>query len=163
MADEIKIEVKGARTVEVKFDKFPEEARANLLEGLTAFSAELRDAVVAKEPSLSGKLRSETYGKVFSDPSAVSAYVAVASGAAKAAALEYGSRGKRFKTKAHPMRLDHVFNERLSSPTTVFVETYMRSRQAAAFEFLRGTLTALRGQAVEVIDAALAKTAAENG
>ena len=113
------ITVEGDRAVELKFETFPQDAHARLLERIADFTAELEAEITAAEPSRTGKLAAETRSAVYDEPERIAGRVAIAAEFGKAAALEYGAHGTT-KVRAHEARLAHVFG-RLISPITVAV------------------------------------------
>jgi hypothetical protein len=143
MADQISIDVSGARQVGIRFEQFPQNVYDRLVAAVQEKTDELLARVEAATPTLTGRLRSQERARVFHDnPNRIAGYIDIAgekgSGDfAKAAALEYGAH-RATKVKPHPMKLDHYWSDRLTAPTMVMVGAYTRTPNIAAHSFMRG-------------------------
>jgi hypothetical protein len=162
------IEVDGDRLVALRFEQFPERARAALAKRLSGITQQLLARVQSSEPSRTGRLRAETQAFVDSRENAVKGSVKVVTGAAggragsehgKAAALEYGAHGSA-KVGAHRAGLSHVFGHPIT-PREVSVATYTRRVNIAERRYLRSPLDGMRSQIIEELRQALAEAAAE--
>lgn len=150
----VAMELLNERRVGLRFDEFPEKARANLLERITELTQELEDAVVEAEPEgATGKLRRETKPRVTEGPERITGSVSVTDEFAKAAALEYGAHGTT-TVRAHVAQLNHVF-ARATSTVEVDVEEHTRRLNIAAHDYLRGPLAAMSGRIEEELKAAI--------
>lgn len=146
----IHIELTGDRQAGLRFAEFPSALRDDLRAEIDSISDELFGRIQAQIPGKSGELRSRLTNRLFDKEDRVTAYIAInaqdQSEHRKAAALEYGSRGKKIEIKPHKMRLDHYWSEKLAAPRTVIVEAYSRLPRIAEHKFLRGPLEAMRPQ-----------------
>jgi hypothetical protein len=163
--DAIKIELSGERQVGLRFDEFPTQLYTDFQKEIAALGEELLDRVEAATPELTGRLRGEERLRVFSDPNRITAYVDIAGEKgsqdfAKAAALEYGAH-KATKVKAHTMRLDHVWAEKLNEPMTVLVADYSRTPDIDEVAFERGPLASMQSEAVARLNAVVARATAQ--
>jgi hypothetical protein len=144
----VNLELKGERQAGRRFEDFPSDLREALKAEIDSLTNELHARVVAAAPSRSGNLRSRIQGKLYEDKDRVTGRVSVRasnqSEARKAAALEYGSRGRPGPVQSHTMRLDHYWSQKLAAPRTVVVEAFQRTARVAEHRFLRGPLDAMR-------------------
>lgn len=150
MADPIRIDIAGDRQVGLRFAQFPGDLYDDLRNEIDDLSIQLAAMVQAAAPNATGKLRNQVRHRLFADKERITGYVDIASGDAqdhrKAAALEYGSKGKPVAVSAHAMRLDHFWSEQLSSPLTVLTKAYKRTPNIAEHAFERGPLAAIAPQ-----------------
>lgn len=159
------IEIDGDRLVALRFEQFPERARAKIAARLQTITQQLLSRVQGAEPSRTGRLRGETQASVDERNERISGRVRVnTSGGGeaehgKAAALEYGAHGTAH-VSAHAMQLSHVYNQ-LVQPHEVLVAAYDRRVNIAERRYLRGPLDEMRSQIVEELRQALAEAAAE--
>jgi hypothetical protein len=164
--DTIHIDVTGARQVGLRFEEFPDALYAELRGEVDALSAELFAHIEAATPDRTGRLRSEERVRLFTDPNRITGYVDIAgtkAGAleyAKAGALEYGAH-QATQVKAHSMRLDHNWAEKLAAPMTVLVSAYSRTPDIAEHAFERGPLAAMAPEIVSRLNAVVEKAVKE--
>lgn len=146
----VNIELKGERQAGRRFEDFPDALRDALKAEIDSLTNELHQRVAANAPSRTGNLRGRIQGKLFEDKDRITGRVSVSARSQaehrKAAALEYGSRGKPGPVTAHTMRLDHYWSEKLAAPRTVVVEAFQRTSRVKEHRFLRGPLDAMRPQ-----------------
>lgn len=144
----VNIELKGERQAGLRFEQFPSELLADLRAEIDSLTNELSDRVDAAMPNRSGELRASRRHKVIEKENSVTGRVTVAEGNPalhkKAAALEYGSKGKKRAVRQHTMRLGHYWDEKLAGPRTVIVKAFMRTPNVKAHRFLRGPMDAMR-------------------
>ena len=150
--------VTGDRQVGLRFDAFPDALHDDLLAAIGALGQQLDDMVLAAEPDLTGRLRSETRLRIFDDKTRIKAEVDVSAEQAKAGALEYGAH-RATKVGAHHMRLDHAWRRALSEPMDVLVADYTRTPDIAEVDFLRGPLGEMSPQIIERLNAVVASRA----
>lgn len=163
--DAIHVGISGDHAVGLRFDAFPDSLRGELLREINALANELLARVEAATPSLTGQLRSEERVRIFNDPDHIKGEVDIAGERgsqdfAKAAALEYGAHGPA-KVRAHGMRLDHAWAEKLNAPITVMVEAYTRTANILEAAFERGPLAQMAPEAIARLTAVVEKTVAE--
>ena len=110
-----------------------------------------------------GRLESETGGRVYDHGDRMSAVVGVrAKGgdeAGKAAALEYGAH-KPFEVRAHAATLAHLWS-RAIAPISIEVPAHLRHPNIAAHRFLRGPIDQLRAEFIAELRQAVEAAAAE--
>lgn len=163
--DPIHIEVTGDRQVGLRFEEFPDDLYEGLRRKVEAFSNELFARVVASTPELTGLLRSEERVRLFTDPNRITGYVDIAAvkgsqDFAKAAALEWGAHAST-AVKAHPMRLDHHWDQLLAEPETVLVADYNRTPDIAEHAFERGPLAEMQPEIIAGLNEVVEKSVAE--
>lgn len=154
---EITAEIQTERTIGLKFDQFPEQARQRLRAAIETLIGDLHDQVTAAAPSESGKLRGEIQPRVEEYPNRITGVVAVTDEFAKAAALEYGAHSS-VMVKAHTASLDHIYGK-LVEPFSVMVGAHSRRVDIAEHRYLRGPLHAMEGQIFEALQEALVEAA----
>lgn len=155
MSDFIGIAVVGDRQVELQFETFPEIARDRLRGRLERIVSRLTGEVRALEPSRTGKLRSDTGGRVYEHQDRIAAVVGVqvdsgmgkskrgSSAVGKAAALEYGSTGRPFDVTRRG-------------------KTFQRRGGIVERRYLRGGAAAEREQALADLQEAVNEAVAES-
>jgi hypothetical protein len=157
------IEVDGERLVALRFEQFPERARAAIKRRLEALTAQLYSRVESAEPQRTGKLRQETQSFVDERDDRVTGRVKVlareTSEHGKGAALEYGAHGSA-QVGAHAMTLSHLWG-RMIAPRQVLVAAYSRRVNISERRYLRGSLDTLRGEVIEQLRQALAEAMSE--
>lgn len=159
------IEIDGDRLVALRFEQFPERARAAIANRLGSITQRLLARVQGTEPSRTGRLRSETQSSVAARGDRISGRVFVDASRGgegehgKAGALEYGAHGTAH-VGAHAMQLSHIYNE-MMEPREVLVAAYDRRVNIAERRFLRGPLDEMRSEIIEELRQALAEVAAE--
>lgn len=151
------LNIDGDLRAAVRFEEFPERARAALRRKIDELAGELLGQVIADEPQKTGQLRGETKKSIADRPEFVRGTVRVAAKdaaeARKAAALEYGAQ-KPAQVPAHAMRLTHVFGRQVA-PFEVMVGAYSRPMHLAARRYLRSPLEAMRGEIRDGLQEAL--------
>ena len=151
------IELVDDRLATLRFEQFPQFAHARLLVALNNIEQRLEGAVRVAQPVRSGKLQSQTGGRVYDHGNRIAAVVGVrapdANDARKAAALEYGS-SKALMIRAHSMKLTHLWG-RAISPITIRTNPHQRIPNLPALRFLRGPLEAMRSTALAEMQAAV--------
>lgn len=168
---EFGVELKSARDVVLKFQEFPEDARAQLVLAMQRLAETLKGRVQEREPERTGELRSNTRSRVYDDASKIAGRVFVAGDfserskrgsvwGGQVAALEYGAHSVAV-VRAHSARLDHVY-DRLITPITVMHGSYQRRVNIAEVAFLRGPLAAMASEAVDELRGAITKAAEMN-
>lgn len=144
----IKIDLTGERQAGLRFEQFPSDLLANLRAEIDSLTNELRGRVGPAMPNRSGELRASLRDKIIDKENSVTGRVTVAEGNQalhrKAAALEYGSKGKKRPVRQHAMRLGHFWDQKLAAPRTVIVKAFMRTPNVKAHKFLRGPMEAMR-------------------
>lgn len=156
---ELTVEISTDRAAGLKFDEFPEQARQRLRAAITGLIGELEGRIQSAEPSLTGKLRSETEPVVEEYPNRITGRVSITADFAKAAALEYGAHATVL-VKAHSASLDHIYGK-FVDPMTVLVAAHARKVNIGEHRFLRGPLAAMEGQILESLQQALTDAAGE--
>jgi hypothetical protein len=158
MADNLGVQVAGDLKVALRFDKFPERARAALVAPIKAITHRLAAKVRAAVPhgdrdSLEGLVIEQFYN----DPDQVSGRVTFRGEYAKVGALEYGAPGKQNRNlvKAHQAKLGHAWGHQLQSPLMVTIAAHRRRLNIKAHRFLRGPLASEAGEALQEIRAAI--------
>lgn len=144
--DSFKVEITGDRDVGVRLDAFPGGLYDELVAAIHQLGTELYPRIVAATPDRTGKLRSEERLRFFADKNRISARVDIAAGgteAAKAGALEYGAH-RATHVRAHRMRLDHAWAEKLAETINVLVSAYTRTPDIAERRFERGPLAEMQ-------------------
>jgi hypothetical protein len=165
--DSVRIDVQGALSVGLRFDRFPDALYDDLKREIEALSAELLARVEAATPSRTGRLRSKERVRLFTDPGSIKGQVFIDAGKvsggeyAKAAALEYGETGEWADVKRHDMLLDHVFARKLVAPTVVLVAAFARVPNIEEHAFERGPLAAMQPEVQARLNAVVEKAAAE--
>lgn len=139
-----KAQITGALRVALRFDRFPELAHDGLRAKIESLTGDLAGAVDAAIPrGKTGRLAAQLHSGVDDSPNRVRGWVSLSGGDAaiikQAAALEYGSRGSRFKVKSYTRTLDHAFG-RMTAPFDQIVAAYSRTGGLEAEDFLRGPL-----------------------
>lgn len=144
----VKIDLSGERQAGMRFEKFPSELLADLRAEIDSLTNELRGRVGAAMPRGTGELRDSLDSDVIKKEGRIRGRVIVAVGNSKlhrkAAALEYGSKGKKRPVRQHKMRLGHYWDEKLATPRTVIVKAFQRTPNVKAHKFLRGPMEAMR-------------------
>jgi hypothetical protein len=159
------IEIDSDRLVALRFEQFPERARAAIANRLGSITQRLLARVQGNEPSRTGRLRGETQSSVTTGNDRISGRVRVDTSRGgeaehgKAAALEYGAHGTAH-VSAHAMQLSHFYDQ-LIAPREVLVAAYDRRVDIAERRFLRGPLDDMRSEIIEELRQALAEAAAE--
>ncbi len=152
------------RRIILRFAEFPVYAHDRLYAALVKIEQRLEAAILAQAPvGQSGALRNMIGGRVYDHQNRIAAVVGVRvkdaenpqAAARKAAALEYGSRGRPVTVRAHDMGLDHFWS-RLVEPRTEVVAAYSRVPAISPQMFLRGPAMALREEAITEMRAAVA-------
>ena len=161
----VQTRLRGVNTTSIKFEKFPEQAREALRNYIAGAVAELESMVIGMVPRRTGKLASEIASFVDSHPDRITGRVRLlaetAAEARKAAALEYGSRGASITVKRYSRHVSMAFGH-LVAPFEQIVESYTRTPNIAAGNFLRGPMEALRPGILPGMQAALAEAIAAN-
>lgn len=162
--DNIHIDVTGVRQVGLRFEEFPDLLYDEMKAEIEALSTELLLRIEAATPSDTGLLRSQERLRIFADKDSIKGYVDVAGDKskdfAKAGALEYSAH-RSGSVKAHKMRLDHLWAEKLNNPITVMVDAFPRTPNIQEFAFERGPLAAMEPEIIARLTAVVDKTVAE--
>lgn len=162
MAGGVGVFVEGDRRIEQKFDQFPQSVHSKLYGSISSIIARLAAKVRTSVPKRTGKLASEVHSEVKDSRDRITGVVGFSAEFAKAGALEYGGTGKPFKVRAHELRLDHVFANRLGSPLRVMVDAHSRPTHLIARRFERNSLEQMRAEIEndlrDVVEAAAAET-----
>lgn len=155
--DNVRIDITGDRQVGVRFEEFPDDLKAELRSEIDSLSMDLLGLVQARIPKKTGDLANKLRRRVFDDKNRVTGRVDFNSADAqdfrKAAALEYGSRGKPVKVQAHRMKLDHFWEQKLATPITVLTKAYQRTPNVAERAFERGALAAMQPEVLARLNA----------
>ena len=165
MGNDLGVIISGDRAVELKFETFPQRLHTRLFSDITTLTGRLAALVRSRVPSQTGKLESQIVGQVFDADARITGRVTVAGvkgsqDFAKAGALEYGAHNLT-KVRAHEMRLDHVFADRLNAPLTVMVDAYQRTPNIAESNFMRGSIEDMHGEIVQGLRDGVSETAAD--
>jgi len=156
----ISVEITGDRQVGLKFEEFPRQAHDRLLETITKMTDRLEAAVLGSEPFLTGKLRSTTVEKVYSDnPDRIAGYVRIIADFGKAGALEYGShrtitvnsRSAGQRGRQGHLRILSMF----AKASNAVAAAYTRTTNIAAEAFLRNSLGDLEAEFLAELDQAM--------
>lgn len=161
--DSFRVDVTGARDVGVRLDAFPDGLYEDLRNEIDSLAHELEELVIAATPEKTGKLRSEVRMRLFADKSRISGRVDIAASgteAAKAGALEYGAH-RATSVRAHQMRLDHAWGEKLAEPITVLVAAYNRTPDVAERAFERGPLAEMQPEILARLNALVEQDVAQ--
>ncbi len=161
MAETFDILVIGDTQLQAFIGELPARVNAELQAAMRDVAALLEGAVVAAEPSRTGKLRSATRPFVRENPAGVTGGVQVRGDAGKAGALEYGAH-RAFSLKEHWARRSVVFGREAPSQS-VLVDEYVRRANITADRFLRDPFAALQGQILARIEKALGRAASAPG
>lgn len=159
------VEITGARETGLVLEEFPDALYDDLRNEIGGLLEELHERVVVAAPDVTGTLRSEIDGILFADKNRIVGYVSVngpkgSKEFAKAGALEYGAH-RPTSVKAHAMRLDHAWSEKLAAPETVLVAAYTRTPDIEEHNFLRGPLDAMRPEVDERLNAVVERRVVE--
>jgi hypothetical protein len=156
MPDVIGVEVVGARSVELQFERFPERLRGQLTLAITKITDTLAGRIRSAAPRRSGRLAGSIRNTVYQNQDSVAGYIAVSEDFAKAGALEYGAPGPRNRNqvKAHEARLDHLWGNKLAQPLTVMVAAHTRTLKVKAHRYLRDPTAAMSGEVLAAIEQA---------
>jgi len=149
------------RRVTLFFEQFPQAAHDRLLAVMQELQIRLAADVIAREPVQTGRLRSQSGGRVYDHDTRIAAVVGVraetAQDARKAAALEYGSH-RSIMVRAHEARLTHLFG-RAISPMMVTVPEHSRTTNIDPRRFLRDAIAGMHSEAIEALRQAVAEVA----
>jgi len=163
---DVGVKLIGERRVALRFEKFPDFARANLLAVITDYQARLQEAIAAKIPrGRSGKIAAALEGGVEDNSTKVRGWVSLAGGdrltvLLPAIALEYGSN-RAIKVAAREGRGLKTVYGRYVAPMLVNVSAYDRQTNIAAQRFLRGPLDELSSSAIAAMEKAVASATTE--
>ena len=143
--DAVHFTATGARKAEVVLEQFPDALYEDLRKEIDALTHEVFAIVQSRTPSKTGRLRSEERVWIWADREKITGRINIdapkgSEEFAKAGALEYGAHNARGLIKAHSMRLDHAWEQRLDSPITVMVAAHARPPNIAEVSFIRGAL-----------------------
>lgn len=156
MAD-FDIALQGERQAGLRFEQFPDQARAALHEAIEELVAELYDRIEAMVPRRTGKLAAEIHSFVDETETRITGRVKVVTkdrqALLKAIAEEYGAHGL-VKVKTHLQHLSHVYG-RLIQPMVVVMDKYERHANIVARRYERGPLDGMRGEIDDKLRAAL--------
>lgn len=163
--DTVRIDVKGDRQAGIRFDEFPDALYADLRKEVDALSNELFALIRATTPVKTGTLISQERLRLFADKNRITGYVDIAGRKgtgdfAKAAALEYGAR-RQAKVRAHPMKLDHFWANKLDAPVTVLVKAFRRPTNIAEHAFERGSLRVMMPNVIARLNAVVEQAVAK--
>ena len=159
----INVALTGEREVALRLERFPAELHTRLVQAVRELTDELYARIIDTEPFKTGKLKSETLEREFSDnPDRIAGYVSIYAPGdpdeyAKAATLEYGTdKPRKVPDRAHGflMRLNGSHRRiaaRLSSQP-VHIE---------ARRYLRGPLAAMRSAVEARLEQAIAAAVGE--
>lgn len=153
------VTITGDRTLALKFDQFPDQARAALEVRITQFIDRIAAASEQHEPvspGKTGRLRSEIKARVYTSKDRIAGYVSIyAPGMpgeyAKAAALEYGSDKPRHVFQRASRMTSMLTNSRrrmvmrVSKPVHLKAYRYLRG----PFDDMLNELNAALAQALE--------------
>jgi hypothetical protein len=150
---EVGVKIIGDRRIALRFEEFPEQARAALVEVVTDLQRDLQDSVRAAMPKdHTGKLSASLAGGVENSPTRVRGWVNVAGKnralILQAMALEYGSHANIAVSAKAGRRLSTVYGHYIS-PIEVLVGAYNRTANIEAVRFLRGPLADMAEAALE--------------
>jgi hypothetical protein len=163
MAEFIGVAVIGDRRTELQFERFPKIAHDRLKAALERIAHRLSAAVRAEEPTSTGKLQSETGGRVYDHGDRIIASVGVRTrdvdDHGKAGALEYGAK-RPFQVRAHAATLDHLWG-RAIAPITIEVGAHMRTPNIQPHRYLRGPVARLRDEHLMLLRQAVEQATAE--
>lgn len=169
MSEDLGVYITGAREMGLRFERFPETLRADLVPVIGELTAETLAMVEALLPNRTGRLRGEMSMAVHDLPDAVTGVVGLPPGLgsgpdsvyAAAGALEYGAHGD-YTVKAHAMRLDHLWARATGLPMTVDVPEHSRRLDLEARRFMRGPALAMRGRVFARLEDVVDRTVAED-
>lgn len=161
----IDVELSGSRKLGLRLNSFPDRLRKKLLDKITELTEELEARVKAAAPYKTGELVGDIYARVFDDKRKVVGRVAVGGDkheVVKGGALEWGGKNRAFEVAGHNMRLDHVFETRLSDPFDVFVAAYDRTLSTPGLKFIRGPADASRDATIDALREVVGETVEED-
>jgi|GEM_PF-2067319 len=158
MGNFIRFEVHGTLKAALRFEKFPDQLRDDLLAEINALGREAFEMVSANTPRRTGRLAGEEQLLIVNEPNVVGAIInfgagATANDAKKAGALEYGSTGKPQEVSGRVWPLDHVWSRKLAEPLIAIAQAYERTPNIFPEFMVRGPMAALQGQALERLQA----------
>lgn len=160
---EIGVEVVSERNVALKFDTFPVQAHAGLLQVITQATVQLRGMVADRVPKRTGLLASEISSRVLDYPDRITGIVEIAGMVpgdfGKAAALEYGAHGQAH-VREHAEKLGHLFGK-MMQPIQVIVRAHDRRLNIEQHDFLRGPLAEISGDVMAQMQEVLAQVIEE--
>lgn len=154
---EVRYEIESSLELGLRFEIFPDQLHDDLLEEITALGREAYDAAAVTVPRRTGRLASQERIRIFDQPERVAAVVdfdggdAKGNDAAKAGALEYGSRGDPLDIHAHVRRVESAFRR----PYEYLVHAYTRVPNIAEHRFARRVVDQIRGEAVSRLEAVI--------
>ena len=152
------VRVIGERRIALRFEQFPEIARAKFVEIITTFQQNMQALVESKIPKRSGRLAASITGGVESTKDKVRGWVNVGGKdkalILQAAALEYGADSS-VKVKAKAGRGLKTVYGRYVNPMQVNVSAYSRQANIVAQRFLRDSLAAQNPAVLDAMEAAL--------
>lgn len=157
--DGFRVDITGARQAGVRFDQIPDELYAALQTEIESLTERLFALIEEATPKRTGKLKASERIRIFADKQHIKGEVSIAGDFAKAAALEYGAH-RATRVRAHAMRLDHVWANRLDAPISALVDAYTRTPNIEAVRFERGPLAAMQGEIIAGLEAAIDKASA---
>ena len=135
------------RKIELRFDEWPRQLRADIIDKIRTLTARLHARVLSLEPKKTGRLQSTTVKRIYEDPEKIKGAVTVNADFAKAGALEFGAPGGRSRpdVRGHQRLQTHVFGQEIS-PERVFVSPYHRVARIEARLFMRAGLEGMSGE-----------------
>jgi len=156
------IDLKGTDSrITLRFEQFPAAFHDRLLAVMQELEIRLEADAKAREPVQTGRLRSQTGGRVYDHDTRIAAVVGVRAetgeDARKAAALEYGSH-RSIMVRAHEARLTHLFG-RAISPMMVTVPEHSRMTNLDPRRFLRDAIAGMHSEAIEAMRQAVSDVA----
>lgn len=159
MADHIGVDIEGVRGAVLRFERFPELARSNLLDRITTLTGRLADLIEANAPKKSGSLAQDIGSGVRQGDWGITGNVFMKRDYAKAGALNYGAH-RATKVRLHMMGLDHFWARKLADPIRVAVKLHRRTPNIAATGFITGPAAAIHDEAIAEMTAAVEEAAA---
>jgi hypothetical protein len=156
--DKLGVQVAGDLKVALRFDKFPEEARAALTAPIKKATHRVAGQVRAQVPrGPKDDLEALVIEQFYNDPDQVSGRVTFRGEYAKVGALEYGAPGKQNRNfvREHSAKLDHAWGRKMQSPISVTIAAHRRRLNIKARRFLRGSLASESGETLQDIRSAI--------
>lgn len=155
----VRYEIESSLDLGIRFDEFPSDLHDDLLHEIEALGHEAFDEAAALVPRRTGKLASMERLRIIDQPTRVAAIVdfdgpgSTGNDARKAGALEYGSRGRPIDINSHLRRVESAFRR----PYEYLVAAYERTPDIAEHRFTRRVVDRMRGEAVQRIEAVVAR------
>lgn len=160
---EVTIDAPNEGSIKVRFDQFDAEMKQKLLDVIKKAGGQLFENVRQAAPEATGSLKSHIETNFAEGEGWARVYVEAQPEHdepfnLKAAALEYGSRGKRIDISGYSRTLDQIFGE-ATAPFEQSISAYQRTPNIDEYRFLRGAFGGLEESFRADVEAALSDAA----